>query len=53
MTVTSDIAMRKSCACLYTGENASKNMWPSGAWKIESFTVGWYFFNRTYTVLTK
>jgi hypothetical protein len=26
----SDIAIRKSCACLYTGENVSKKICPSG-----------------------
>ena len=25
------MAIRKSWACLYTGENASKKIWPSGA----------------------
>lgn len=37
--LTSAIAIRKSRACLYTGEKASKKMCPSGACKVLHNTI--------------
>ena len=43
-SATSDIVIKKSCACLYTGENDSRKMWPSGAFILRIQSKIWDFF---------